>query len=165
VLEHWQEDEEFRSFFLSLLEGAPFSSYRWETPPITAATAGREFEFVLLDSPGLDRRPEPEAFAEQFRAASPDAGVIVFPNLGRDALLVVPRPTGSAAAYVHLAQFLRNAPDVQKHELWRKIGEAMQRRLGADPVWLSTAGMGVAWLHVRLDSQPKYYGFAPYRVE
>ena len=33
---------------------------------------------------------------------------------------------------------------------------------GAMPTWLSTAGMGVSWLHVRLDSQPKYYGFAAY---
>mmetsp|Transcript_9405 Transcript_9405/g.21189 ORF Transcript_9405/g.21189 Transcript_9405/m.21189 type:complete len:541 (+) Transcript_9405:444-2066(+) len=34
----------------------------------------------------------------------------------------------------------------------------------ADPVWLSTSGMGVPWLHVRLDSSPKYYtyhGFVP----
>ncbi len=31
------------------------------------------------------------------------------------------------------------------------------------PIWLSTAGGGVAWLHVRLDSTPKYYGYAPYR--
>ncbi|MGI9175867.1 MAG: DUF6940 family protein [Rhodothermales bacterium] len=24
-------------------------------------------------------------------------------------------------------------------------------------MWLSTAGGGVSWLHVRLDSRPKYY--------
>ena len=39
----------------------------------------------------------------------------------------------------------------------------MQRRLSAKPVWLSTAGAGVSWLHVRLDDRPKYYGYAPYR--
>jgi hypothetical protein len=39
----------------------------------------------------------------------------------------------------------------------------MVARLGAKPVWLSTAGGGVSWLHVRLDDQPKYYGFEPYR--
>ena len=35
-------------------------------------------------------------------------------------------------------------------------------RIDAHPVWLSTAGHGVAWLHVRLDSQPKYYRYRPY---
>lgn len=39
----------------------------------------------------------------------------------------------------------------------------MVARLGVRPVWLSTAGMGVSWLHVRLDARPKYYGFAAYR--
>ena len=35
-------------------------------------------------------------------------------------------------------------------------------RLGGKPVWLSTAGLGVGWLHVRLDDRPKYYRHAPY---
>jgi len=29
--------------------------------------------------------------------------------------------------------------------------------------WLSTSGLGIAWLHVRLDERPKYYTHAPYR--
>jgi hypothetical protein len=39
----------------------------------------------------------------------------------------------------------------------------MHQRVSAKPVWLSTAGGGVAWLHVRLDDRPKYYAHAPYR--
>ena len=88
----------------------------------------------------------------------------VFPNLGNDAVLVVPRPSGAAAAWSHLAAFVRNAPAHQVHELWRVIGITMEQQLGTSPIWLSTAGMGVSWLHVRLDSRPKYYGFAEYTV-
>jgi len=40
----------------------------------------------------------------------------------------------------------------------------MTRRLSSRPVWLSTAGGGVSWLHVRLDDRPKYYHHAAYRV-
>jgi hypothetical protein len=40
----------------------------------------------------------------------------------------------------------------------------MQRRLNNKPVWLSTAGAGVAWLHIRLDDRPKYYGYTPFRA-
>ena len=163
VLRYWREDETFRSFFVSLLANASFSAFRWETPPVTTTTAAREFEFVLLDAPGLDRAPDTRAFGEQFRSAGKDRRAIAFPNLGNDALLVVPCPSGPTAAYVHLAAFVRQAPEVQVHDLWRVVGEAMETRLGAEPTWLSTAGMGVSWLHVRLDSRPKYYGYAPYR--
>ena len=89
--------------------------------------------------------------------------VETFSNLGRDAVMVVPCPVGSDSAYGHLASFTRDAPEPQQHELWKAVGKAMQNRLSDKPVWLSTAGMGVSWLHVRLDDRPKYYGFAPYR--
>ena len=163
VLRYLQDDLDFRSFFLSILSGAGFPAYRWETPPITRQTADRDFEFVLLDEPGLDRFPDERAFAEQFRAATAGRLVITFPNLGNDALLVVPRPSPSADGYAHLAAFVRAAPVEQQQELWRAVGAAMEARIGIQPIWLSTAGMGVPWLHVRLDSRPKYYAFGPYR--
>jgi hypothetical protein len=121
----------------------------------------RPFEFVLPDSPGLAQHPDPQAFAEHFAAA--DKEVVAFPNLGKDAILVVPCPIIEPSAYGHLAAFARLAPESQRHALWRQVGEAMERRVGGKPVWLSTAGAGVSWLHVRLDDRPKYYGFGPYR--
>ncbi len=39
----------------------------------------------------------------------------------------------------------------------------MLKRIGEAPMWLSTAGAGVPWLHVRLEDRPKYYGHAAYR--
>jgi len=77
--------------------------------------------------------------------------------------LVVPRPLGQPSAYGHIASFVREAPEAQKHLLWRLVGSLMEHQLGRDPVWLSTAGAGVSWLHVRMDQRPKYYGHAPYR--
>jgi hypothetical protein len=162
VLRRWQDDFVFRSFFVALLVDAPFSAFRWETPPITAISVERPFEFVLLDSPGLASQPDPDAFAEHF-SGQHTGDVVSFPNLNNDAILVVPRPVGPVSAYGHLASFVRKAPDSQKHSLWRLVGELMERGLGPRPVWLSTAGAGVSWLHVRLDQRPKYYGHAPYR--
>jgi hypothetical protein len=164
VLRGWQSDAAFRARHTAALADAPFAAFRWETPPVTVATLARPFEFVLLDSPGLDRRPDPQAFAEQFGGA-PEAGVVAFPNLGGDAVLVVPCPQADPSAYAHLAAFVRGAPERQRHALWQAVGEAMALRLGTRPVWLSTAGAGVAWLHVRLDDRPKYYGFGPYRQD
>ena len=161
VLRGWQGDAGFRSLFNALLADAPFAEFRWETPAVTTATLARPFEFVLLGSPGLARAPDPEAFAEHFTGT--DDEVAVFPNLGGDAILVVPRPVVEPSAYGHLAAFVRLAPESQRQALWQAIGKAMTRRIGAKPVWLSTAGAGVPWLHVRLDDRPKYYGFGPYR--
>jgi len=161
VLKLWQNDKEFRSYFIHLLADAPYSAFRWETPPINAATAARPFELVLLDSPGLGTNPDKSAFAEHFVAA-PDSGIVAFPNLGKDAVMVVPCPVGPLTAYGHLAAFVRQAPEAQKHALWVQVGAAMERRLNNSPVWLSTAGAGVSWLHVRLDDRRKYYGYRPY---
>src|SRR5262249_55914637 len=149
--------------FTSLLAAAPYAAFRWETPPVTAASVSQPFEFVLLDRPGLAQRPEPKAFAEHY--ARSVAGVAIFPNLGGDAILVVPCPLAPPSAYGHLAAFVRLAPASQQHALWRSVGEAMAGRIGERPVWLSTAGAGVSWLHVRLDDRPKYYGHGLYRQQ
>lgn len=163
VLHRWQHDPEFRSFFISLLADSPFFAFRWETPPITTATANRPFEFVLLDSPGLAGNSDVDAFAEHFSGVVP-GGVVKFPNLGKDAILIVPCPSGPLAVYSHIGAFVRQAPEPQRQALWKLVGTAMQCRLGNQPVWLSTAGGGVSWLHIRLDERPKYYGYTPYRV-
>jgi hypothetical protein len=57
---------------------------------------------------------------------------------------------------------VHRAPLSQVGELWRVTAEALETRLGDVPVWLSTAGLGVYWLHIRLDSRPKYYRHRPY---
>src|SRR4051794_7864753 len=95
VLRGWRDDAPFRSFLTERLAAAPFAEDRWEPPPVTVATAGRAFEFVLLETAGLDRTADVTAFDEQFRAKAAAAGdaVIAFENLGKDATLVVPRPT------------------------------------------------------------------------
>ena len=162
VLRGWVEDEEFRAFLNDVLANSRFSAFRWEVPPVTASTMMRPFEFVLWDSPALALRADTRAFAQYFDGSS-DRGVVVFPNIGGDALMVVPSPIAAESCYAHLAAFVRGAPEWQRHALWRAVGEAMLTRVGSKPVWLSTAGAGVSWLHVRLDDQPKYYGYAPYR--
>lgn len=160
VLELWRTDTAFRTYFSALLASSPFSALRFETPPITNETASRRFEFVLLNDPGLVANPDAKAFARHF---DEHKEVVVFKNLGKDATLVVPCPRGPASGYGHLVAFLRSATESQTQALWQEVAGAMARRLGSKPVWLSTAGAGVSWLHVRLDDRPKYYGYGPYR--
>lgn len=162
VLHGWQNDVVFRSMFNALLADISFSAFRWETPPLTIDTIKQPFEFVVLDSPMLARHPNPEVFTEHFNK-SPEKSVLAFSNLGGDAIMIVPQLKAPVSAYGHLASFVREAPDAQRHALWQLVGEVMLQRVSNKPVWLSTAGGGVSWLHVRLDDRPKYYGFGPYR--
>lgn len=164
VVERWCDEKAFRTFFISLLKNAPYSAYFWETPPVSSATYGREFEFVLVDSKALTGiHANPSAFANQFQTVSSDASVVQFKNLGGDAMLVVPCPRTPVSAYAHLHDFTHQAPIDQQHEFWKQTGDAIQNCLAAEPIWVSTSGLGVFWLHVRLDSAPKYYTHNLYR--
>lgn len=157
----WQNNHIFRSFFISLLANAPFCAYGWETPAITKSTLDKIFEFVVLDNPQLYKIPNSHAF-DNYLAQYTAENVITFPNLGNDALLIVPSQQGEQSSYGHLASFIRHAPEEQKHNLWQKVGEVMQKNISDTPIWLNTAGAGVPWLHIRLDSRPKYYRYQPY---
>ena len=53
VVELWRDAAQFREFFTRLLREAPYDAFRFETPPVTRASARQAFEFVLLDSPWL----------------------------------------------------------------------------------------------------------------
>jgi hypothetical protein len=166
VIDRWRTDAEFVDLFVGVLAGSPFRALYFETPPLSRRKLGRLFEFVLIDSPSLARlSPEPWVFQDHFRSPGVRDDIAVFPNLGHDAVLVVPCPADPPDDYAHLTAFVRNAPLELQHALWRHVGEAARDWLKDDkPVWISTSGDGVAWLHVRLDRFPKYYNHGPYRA-
>jgi hypothetical protein len=164
VIDLWQTSPEFRNWFVAQLRESPFEAFFWETPAVTSKTLDRPFEFVLVQSATLVRlAPDPTPFLRQF-ASRGGEDVVTFPNLGGDAILVVPAPVAAAECYPHLAQFLRHGPSAQVDSFWCTVGQSMQERISNEPTWLSTAGLGVSWLHLRLDSQPKYYRHAPYKA-
>lgn len=160
-----ENSAEFRSFFTRSIQEAGYDSYFWEVPPVSTSTVDQPFEFVVVEGASLEfLRPDPKPFAEHF-AVQGSASVIAFPNLGGDALLVVPTSVSSdASCYAHLGRFLREASSDQVDAFWQTVGRSMRQRISASPLWLSTAGMGVSWLHLRLDSRPKYYRHKEYAV-
>jgi hypothetical protein len=162
VIALWRNDAAFRVFWSQCLREVAFAAYCWECPPLTPRTVRRPFECVLVDSPELvDADADPMPFAAHFRLRKP---VVVFDNLGRDAVLIAPCPTSAYAEYAHLARFLATAEHAQIDALWKTLGETAATHRGEYSLWISTAGPGVAWLHIRLDRQPKYYRHAAYRA-
>ena len=60
----------------------------------------------------------------------------------------------------------RTGSDPQMHDFWIEVGRQMEARLAEKPsekIWMSTCGTGIYWLHLRLDSKPKYYTYTTYR--
>lgn len=164
ALELLGTEQAFGDYLTRLLAGSEYRAFRWETPPIARDTVERPFEFVLVSDPLLDMDPEPDVFGPYFAGAHADVTVLAVPNLTHTATMVVPRPIADHGAYVHIAAFVRRAPPAQVAALWRCVAAAATVQLTAAPIWISTAGGGVAWLHVRIDETPKYYAFRPYAI-
>ncbi len=159
------EEREVRELLAECLRAASYEAFFWETPLVASASRDRAFELVLIDSPALARvAAEPAPFARQLGDTT--GSCVTFPNLSGDAWLVVPRALAEHEHYAHLARFVRGAPRAQVDELLRAVGLAITRWWSerAEPCWVSTAGLGVHWLHVRLDMRPKYYSYEPYKT-
>jgi hypothetical protein len=165
VIALWRDDAAFRDFFLAMLAESTYPAFFWEMPPVDNGTLTRDFECAILRSGALARmRADDTDFAEHLHGAAP---VAAFPNLSGDALLIVPRRISDANNYGHIAAFVRGAPREQQHELLRCLALEIEKRLAASPnrFWISTAGLGVPWVHVRLDESPKYYQYKPYAMK
>lgn len=167
ALQLLQTEPSFRNALTEALATSPFPAYFWETPPITQATIQQQpFEFVLVNSPQLATiRPNPSAFHDYFDQPPIFPGIVTFSNLRGDARLVVPCPLSEPNVYPHIAAFVRHAPSQQQHALWQSIGKMVSQQLSCQSLWVSTSGLGVSWLHIRLDAKPKYYSFSAYRKE
>lgn len=94
---------------------------------------------------------------------SPNKYVISFLNSGKDAKLIIPMPyknsDGSEKNYVSLKHFCDNAPEDQQREFWKYAAIIIREYLiGKKVLYINTSGTGVPYLHLRLDTKPKYYG-------
>jgi hypothetical protein len=158
----WRDDAPFRDVFIAALAASPSPAFFWEMPPLTRATLSGPFECALIRGDALARMHADDTdFAEHLRGPEP---VAVFPNIGRDALLIAPRKIADADCYGHIAAFVRLAPREQQQALLRRLALEIEKRLAAsrDRFWVSTSGLGVPWVHVRLDTYPKYYQYRRY---
>jgi hypothetical protein len=162
VIMGWRDDAAFRDFFIRELAGTAYPAFFWEMPPVSRDSLSIPFECAVIRSDTLAPiRADDSDFAEYLTAAP--ASVASFANFGGDARLIAPLKASSADCYGHFAAFLRDGPCQQQHALFQLLAEEMKKLLQAGRrFWVSTSGLGVPWVHVRLDSYPKYYQYRPY---
>ena len=155
-------DIAFIDFFTEILTSSNHVGFFWEVKPVNKNLLEEDFEFVLVKSNALPNiTADEQTFQKYF---TNNNKVVSFSNLGGDAQLVVPTPLIDPSNYAHLAIFVRNAPKDQIRKFWQTTGEVYEQKMDAKTVWLSTAGLGVSWLHIRIDSRPKYYRFQAYKI-
>lgn len=178
-------------FTNAFLKNAPYEAFFFETKGVSSKTASKkQFEFVLVNAPSLKsfcqiNGPDLNSFAEQLSAPTTTSTIqdntnneygCSFGNLSGDAQLVAPKwdlklpHTPSPSAYAHLASFLREAPKIQIASIWNMVAKQYvsvitNKQDNEKVVWLSTSGMGVSYLHFRLDERPKYYTFHQFKKE
>jgi hypothetical protein len=158
---------QFQDEMTSAIVETDFAAVFFETRP----TVSERFEFIVADAPQLERAAsytQMEQFSAQMEA-NKGAVASSFFNLGRDAVLIVPNPDKrleDEASYRHLANFCRIPLVDLTRGFWSKVGKVMLEQLESEPgrpLWLSTSGLGVYYLHMRVDTVPKYYTFAPFK--
>lgn len=163
VLDLLSDDESFRGFFTLSIISASYGAYFWEACPISEESLGKTFEYCQTKASflaGIEADPGP--FSNQFGLAG-SSSVLAFKNMGGDATLIVPRPISSDTIYGHLSGFLLSATAAQISDFWKLAATTIKAQRSSAPLWLSTAGLGVSWLHLRIDSRPKYFRYEPYK--
>jgi hypothetical protein len=151
----------FRRFYNQKLADCNFKAFLWENKPMTRANLDQTYEYSLVKNNYLvDVLPDQHTFQQYFDS---EQQAVTFQNLGGDAQLIAPCPHHNPDCYTHIGTFVRNTPAKQRDAFWKITGEQMLDAIGNEPKWLSTNGMGVSWLHMRIDRRPKYYQTQKYR--
>lgn len=158
-----KHDYEFMCKFLRILREFESTTYFFECPSIKSSNVkDKKFEFVLI-SAHLSLKDDPQSYKQYFIEKT--QSVVHFYNPSKTCLLIVPYPLSKKHNYSSLGPYIRQDMIEQYLKLFEETGHQLLRLLkeSVDPIWLSTHGAGVPWLHIRLDKIPKYYSFIPYK--
>jgi len=168
-LESLLTDSDVRSEFFTVLKTSEFFAYFFETPKISEERLDeKKFEFILARASSLEGvSSDVDAFDDYFNAC--DKSVTSFKNLGGDAMLITPCPLKDVDLDIFstLAPFMKAASSQHIQQFWETAASSaldLIKNRGRQPTWMSTSGLGVYWLHLRLDSTPKYYTYSPYKI-
>jgi hypothetical protein len=82
---------------------------------------------------------------------------IASPNLSGDTVLVIPKPR-TGKNFVNIYHFMKNASNLHQSKLWKLVAKEARKMLKKHGnIWISSPGLGVNYLHVRICNYPKYY--------
>jgi len=133
------------------------NSFYWETTPVFADKDAICKQKFIPDKRLNKLKPNYRPFAKHIKSSN-NKYVVSFPNLSGDATLVIPMPRSDGRSYATLKDFMDNATVVQQTAFWKRVAQQIEKMLETNKkLWISTHGLGVHYLHVRISKVPKYY--------
>ncbi len=162
VFKLWENNPEFIAFYTDELIKLDYPAFYWEHPAISKEFLPKKYECILQRSQPLEHLPSNENAFKNYLDSKEQ--VADFMNLGKNARLVVPTKKTEDEIYNHIGKFIRLANKEQVIEVFKRVGQTVIEELEQQKlIWLNTAGLGVIWLHIRMDTRPKYYKTKKYK--
>ena len=121
-----------------------------------------KYKEKFIETNKFNRVKQNHSVFEKNIKKSKNKNVISFYNLSKTSLLIVPYPKKNKDKtyknYKTLKNFIDNSSEEQQIKFWKKVASGIKRMLKKnDKIWVSTHGLGVPYLHIRIDTVPKYY--------
>jgi len=149
-LNNWENGEDLLFYPKNITK-----AFIWETSPVYKNISESKFEEVFIENESLENAIEDSSPFNKYLTDSKN--VVSFENLRKDCTLVVPIPRENKK-YTSIKLFIDNASVKQQKKFWKRVAKEIRDALiENDKVWVSTHGLGVYYLHVRIDTYPKYY--------
>lgn len=148
LLKKWDQEKDVNIKF-------PDYSFAIKFYPFTGNNLNSEIKYKILRKDKLSDNQDFSSFKNKFKEK---CKVVSFKNLSGDSTLIVPCPDVNKN-YAHLYLFNLNAKNKKKKLLWKKVSQEINNIIKSDKnklIYLNTHGFGVPYLHIRIDSKPKY---------
>ena len=131
-------------------------AFMWKTSKLDKKESNTyKHEFVIYN--GLPTIQNYQAY-KKYITQSKNKYVVSFMNLTNDTLLVVPIPK-RGKNFATIKDFIDNASATHQKKFWNAVASIARKFLKTnDFAYISTHGMGVSYLHVRISTIPRYYG-------
>lgn len=127
----------------------------WETSKISSFDDLFQEEFIEIDS--FFNKEQNYDLYNEYISKSNNKNVTSFYNLSKTSLLIIPMPR-EGKNYISLKDFIDNASENQQKEFWKYVAKKIiSFKKKNNVIYVSTHGLAVPYLHVRLDNSSKYY--------
>lgn len=133
--------------------------FLWRTSAINKEENTLYKEEIKIDKRLFNRKQDYSLFlkAPASLLKKKNEYVISSKNLSNDTILVIPKPKDNKN-FTNLFFFMKNASEIQKKKVWQKVARESRKLLKKnDHIWISTHGLAIDYLHIRISTKPKYY--------
>ena len=162
LLKLWITDKDFCVFFTKLLGSKTKSKYRFESPKLTKTNLNKKAFFIVYNEPELSSTANPKGiypvgFILELKKCETKINALLIPGKGGmehpERMIIPCRPVA------HIGQ-LNRQPKKLIHDMWKLAAIAAIQKFNENKTaFISTHGLGIPWLHIRIEEFPVHYKY------